>query len=195
MCFFRKHPKLFCSFLSNQKHTLFCWTPEHILWSEFSERVQIRTIPWKSVWICSESLIFSILDSRRGLEWVYWWLSGRKKVGGDWVKFILSILSKRMTNLWERSGSRVHVMVFFSKVKRRIFMETPPFLSKPHPPFLVSWKIEDATIKSSKMKDPLPLWNLFKTLICHLSSRTETPIDSGDLAFFHFSFLGQEGRG
>ena len=43
----------------------------------------------------------------------------------------------------------------------------PPFCPNLIPPFLVSWKMEDVTIKSSKMKDFLPLWNLFRTLIRH----------------------------
>ena len=65
-------------------------------------------------------------------------------------------------------------------------------MSKPHPPFLVSWKMEDVTIKSSKIK---VLFTPLKPLLRHwyviLSSRREGPIDCCDLSFFQLSFLGQ----
>ena len=58
-----------------------------------------------------------------------------------------------MTNLKERRGSRVHVMLFLVSKLEDFWRESPPFCPNLFPPFLVLWKAEHVTIKSSKMKD------------------------------------------
>ena len=64
----------------------------------------------------------------------------------------------------EKGGGQEFMSCFLSEEIGGFWKGKFLFLSKPHPPFLVSWKMEDVTIKSSKIK---VLFTPLKPLLRH----------------------------